>query len=133
VNRGDAIVTENTTDAIKKGSGLWDGDSGPEQQADAYHLPFDDAHFDAAHAEHVFEHLEDPDAVLREMRRVVKPGGWIVVGDRIFSGMISISTRRVRTGISPRTTRSSWLPEECHGADHRPPRHSADRRGNRYR
>jgi len=51
------------------------------QQADAYHLPFATASFDAAHAEHVLEHLDDPDAVLEEVRRVVKPGGWIVVGE----------------------------------------------------
>lgn len=56
------------------------------QLADAYHLPFADASFDAAHAEHVLEHLEDPDAVLREMRRVVRPGGWVAVGEPYLPG-----------------------------------------------
>ena len=56
------------------------------QEADAYHLPFADASFDAAHVEHVLEHLEDPDVVLREMRRVVRPDGWIVAGEPYLLG-----------------------------------------------
>ena len=48
------------------------------QQADAYQLPFPEASFDIAHCERVLMHLEDPNAALAEMKRVVRPGGWLV-------------------------------------------------------
>lgn len=51
------------------------------QQGDAYHLPFPDGLFDAVHCERVLIHLDDPTAALREMRRVVRPGGWIVAAE----------------------------------------------------
>lgn len=40
-------------------------------------LPFPDAHFDVAFCHQILQHVRDPVAVLREMRRVVKPGGII--------------------------------------------------------
>ena len=57
------------------------------QQADAYHLPFRDASFDASHCERVLMHLEDPGAVLREMARVVRPGGVVVAAEPDWAGM----------------------------------------------
>jgi ubiquinone/menaquinone biosynthesis C-methylase UbiE len=45
---------------------------------DALALPFPDASFDSAHTERVLIHLSDPDRGLRELRRVTKPGGWVV-------------------------------------------------------
>jgi ubiquinone/menaquinone biosynthesis C-methylase UbiE len=47
----------------------------------AYSLPFPDETFDAVRAERVFQHLEDPMAALREMMRVAKRGGRIVIFD----------------------------------------------------
>ncbi|MEM9301481.1 MAG: class I SAM-dependent methyltransferase [Pseudomonadota bacterium] len=41
-------------------------------------LPFADASFHMVLAAHVLEHQPDPVAALAEMRRVLKPGGWIV-------------------------------------------------------
>jgi ubiquinone/menaquinone biosynthesis C-methylase UbiE len=55
------------------------GDSGRVVGLDLA-LAADDS-FDAAHCDRVLMHLEDPLAVLREMRRVVKPGGRIVVAE----------------------------------------------------
>jgi ubiquinone/menaquinone biosynthesis C-methylase UbiE len=57
------------------------------QEADAYQLPFADATFDAAHCERVLMHLDDPTAALREMRRVVKPGGMLVAAEPHWHGL----------------------------------------------
>jgi ubiquinone/menaquinone biosynthesis C-methylase UbiE len=46
-----------------------------------YALPFPDGTFDAVRAERVFQHLEDPDAGLREMLRVTRAGGRVMVID----------------------------------------------------
>ncbi len=51
------------------------------QQADAAALPFPAGEFDASRSERLFQHLHDPVAVLREMVRVTKPGGRIVILD----------------------------------------------------
>jgi ubiquinone/menaquinone biosynthesis C-methylase UbiE len=45
-----------------------------------YSLPFPDGHFDAVFLHGVVEHLREPVAALREVRRVLKPGG--VLGAR---------------------------------------------------
>lgn len=44
-------------------------------------LPFDDGEFDATVTRYVFHHLEDPFEAFREMVRVTRPGGRIVVCD----------------------------------------------------
>jgi SAM-dependent methyltransferase len=48
-------------------------------RADLAHLPFRDGAFDIAVSSHVAEHLTQPDAVFRELARVVRPGGRLLV------------------------------------------------------
>lgn len=48
---------------------------------DVYHLGFPDDSFDVVHAHQVLQHLADPVAALREMRRVARPGGIVAVRD----------------------------------------------------
>lgn len=48
---------------------------------DVYSLDFADGEFDVVHAHQVLQHLSDPVAALREMRRVTKPGGLVAVRD----------------------------------------------------
>jgi ubiquinone/menaquinone biosynthesis C-methylase UbiE len=48
---------------------------------DVYALDFAEASFDVVHAHQVLQHLADPVAALREMRRVLVPGGILAVRD----------------------------------------------------
>lgn len=48
-------------------------------EGDALRLPFADAHFDAVVAAEILEHIRDDDAAVRELARVVRPGGVVAV------------------------------------------------------
>ncbi len=50
-------------------------------EADARSLPYPDASFDAAYLVTVLGEIPDQDAALRELRRVLVPGGRLVVGE----------------------------------------------------
>jgi ubiquinone/menaquinone biosynthesis C-methylase UbiE len=52
---------------------------------DVYALAFDDASFDVVHAHQVLQHLTDPHAALKEMHRVLTPGGILAVRDSVYS------------------------------------------------
>jgi SAM-dependent methyltransferase len=47
--------------------------------ADMTTLPYGDAAFDLVFSKYVFEHLEHPLPAMRELRRVLKPGGHLLV------------------------------------------------------
>ncbi len=51
--------------------------------AEAENLPFADATFDACWSVGGFNYYSDHEAALREMRRVTKPGGPVVVADEV--------------------------------------------------
>lgn len=57
------------------------------EAGNVYGLPFEDASFDVAHAHQVLHHLADPVAALREMRRVVRPGGIVSVREADYAAM----------------------------------------------
>lgn len=59
------------------------------EQGSAYELPFADDSFDFVYSRLVYQHLADPLAALTEARRVVKPGGRVVVLD-IDDGWLSL-------------------------------------------
>jgi ubiquinone/menaquinone biosynthesis C-methylase UbiE len=51
------------------------------ERADAREMPYADSTFDAVYLVTVLGEIPDQSAALRELRRVVKPGGRIVVGE----------------------------------------------------
>jgi SAM-dependent methyltransferase len=52
---------------------------------DVHALDFADDTFDVVHAHQVLQHVGDPVAALREMRRVAKPGGLVAVRDSDYA------------------------------------------------
>lgn len=65
-------------------------------------LPFPDSHFDGVTILAVLEHLFDPYAAIREIRRVLRPGGELVIG---VPNAASLSNRvRILFGRLPVTS-----------------------------
>ncbi len=54
---------------------------------DVFALDLPDDSFDVVHAHQVLQHLGDPVAALREMRRVCRPGGVVAVRDADYAAM----------------------------------------------
>jgi SAM-dependent methyltransferase len=46
---------------------------------DLHHIPLEDNRFDVVFCNHVMEHVDDPLQCMRELFRVMKPGGWAIM------------------------------------------------------
>jgi SAM-dependent methyltransferase len=57
------------------------------QLADVLSLPYPDGAVDVVHAHQVLQHLADPVAALREMRRVCRPAGIVAARDADYEAM----------------------------------------------
>ena len=57
------------------------------QTGDAHHLPYGDAEFDVVTLHTLISHVEDPPQVLREARRVVRPGGMVAIFDGDYASL----------------------------------------------
>jgi SAM-dependent methyltransferase len=55
------------------------------ETGDVYDLAYPDASFDVVHAHQLLQHLSDPVAALREMRRVCKPEGIVAARDADYA------------------------------------------------
>ncbi|HEX2540223.1 MAG TPA: class I SAM-dependent methyltransferase [Caldimonas sp.] len=58
-------------------------EGGPDYLADAHFLPFEDRSFDAVYSAAVTEHIADPQLMMSEVLRVLKPGG-VYMGNGSF-------------------------------------------------
>ena len=56
-------------------------------QVDIQDLPYPDASFDALMCSHVLEHVPDDRRAMRELRRILRPGGWAIVMVPLHGGM----------------------------------------------
>jgi ubiquinone/menaquinone biosynthesis C-methylase UbiE len=66
--------------------------------APAAHLPVADAAFDAVVSTMSFHHWDDPDASLREVRRVLRHDGVVLIADVFARGVLGPVLRRARHG-----------------------------------
>jgi SAM-dependent methyltransferase len=77
-----------------------DRQPGCDQQFVAEQMPYADASIDGVLMMGVFERLDDPMQVMRELRRVLKPGGWLLMSalDRGFEWHKDVDRWRVTPG-----------------------------------
>ncbi len=70
-------------------------------------LPFGDAEFDAVACVEALEFLPDPRAAIREMLRVLKPGGFLLLSNRVGPDAWKLPGR-----TTPTPTLIAWLTEQ---------------------
>jgi SAM-dependent methyltransferase len=63
------------------------------QSATGEHLPFPDDHFDAVISNGVINLIPDKDAAMREILRVLKSGGRLMIADQVMAGSIQKSLK----------------------------------------
>ena len=79
--------------------------------ADTHDLPFEDETFDIVTCRRAAHHFTDIMLAMREMRRVLKPGGRLVVDDRSVPG---------DDFVDETMNRLDWLHDESHVREYRP-------------
>src|SRR4051812_28297484 len=87
--------------------------------ADAHHLPFPDASFNRCFCTAVFEIVDDPTEALREMIRVTRPGGQVVVpapdfGTAALDATDRALTRRIYNFIADHES-NGWIGRQLYG------------------
>jgi SAM-dependent methyltransferase len=85
---GSVVGIDASADVIALASTTQPRDNVTYSVGDVYALDAADASFDVVHAHQVMQHLADPVAALREMRRVCKPGGIVAARDSDYSSSV---------------------------------------------
>lgn len=88
------------------------------EAADVQNLPYGDAEFDRLIATCLLHHVPDPFAALKEMRRVVKPGGQITLLLPTDPGLGYRTAQRVTSGRAARKKGIGEFFKLVHAVDH---------------
>lgn len=88
---GTVVGFDVAPDVIDRAAALLSADGAPTNcrftVGNVYAIADDASTYDIVHAHQVLQHLTDPIAALREMHRVLKPGGLLAVRDADYDGM----------------------------------------------
>lgn len=107
---GVDITVEMLTEAEKLA--LQKGTTNVEfRLADVHDLPFDDAEFDLVTARRAPHHFSDIEKAIREMKRVLRAGGRLVIDDRSVPD---------NDFVDDTMNRLDWLHDESHVRQYRP-------------
>ncbi|MBU0597200.1 methyltransferase domain-containing protein [Patescibacteria group bacterium] len=90
--------------------------------ADGENLPFQDAYFDGLYMVATWHHFEDPKKALAEARRVLKPGGLLVIGvepNSLYFGAIKNLRPILCKAVGTKTTDGSHADAEMSGFSYR--------------
>jgi SAM-dependent methyltransferase len=85
---GSVTALEHTADALElaRAEAQRQGATGVDfHVGDVHALDLADGSYDVVHAHQVLQHVADPVAALREMRRVTRPGGIVAARDRDYA------------------------------------------------
>ena len=112
---GSAVGVDFSASMISEANRRQEASSAPAtfQEGDAQQLPFESNTFDACRTERMLCHVPDCEAALREMVRVVRPGGRVGVIDIDMAGtMIDNSDRAITAAFVSTMTdviRNPWI------------------------
>jgi len=85
---GRLSAVDSSAEALEQARATMSGrDDVTYHLGDVHQLDFPDGAFDVVHAHQVLQHVADPVAALREMRRVTRPGGVVGVRDADYAAM----------------------------------------------
>ncbi|MHA7208564.1 methyltransferase domain-containing protein [Arthrobacter sp. MDT1-65] len=88
VGPGSVVGLDSSADVVAQASRAYaDVANVAFREGNVYDLDVPDESFDVVHAHQLLQHLADPVAALREMRRVVRPGGIVAARDADFGAM----------------------------------------------
>ena len=85
---GRVVGLDASADVIAKAANDFQRENLEFTVGNAYDLPYPDGAFDIVHAHQTLQHVADPVRMLREMRRVTKPGGIVAARDVDYAGTI---------------------------------------------
>jgi len=86
--------------------------------ADSQHLPFRDASFDAVTCSNSFHHYPDQRAVVRDMKRVLRPGGRLMIIDGFRDNIIGhVCFDMIIGRVEKQVHHATWKQMDAHFRD----------------